>query len=154
MEYGINCVKGGIKYFKDKFGDDTATPLNAFKAAQLYSPCKVNDIQPSAVDVDFLSSVPVFNKPSILTELKEELPAYLAKAADVFPTTDELEWWKYKKAFLPAWSKAAQHVLLLQPSSAAAERVFSLLNASFGTSQENTLQDYLEASLMLQYNKR
>ena len=60
---------------------------------------------------------------------------------------------KYNKAFLPEWSKAAQHVLLLQPSSAAAERVFSLLNASFGNSQENTLEDYLEASLMLQYNK-
>ena len=42
----------------------------------------------------------------------KELPAYLAKAADSFPSTDELEW---RKEFLPARSKAAEHILLLQP---------------------------------------
>ena len=51
------------------------------------------------------------------------------------------------------WLKAAQKALLLQPSSAAAERVFSLLNNSFGATQASTLQDYLEATIMLQYNK-
>lgn len=154
MTYGMNCVKGGIDYFKDKFGDDSATPLNAFKAARLFSPYKVNDIQPSAIDVDSLSSIPSYNKPSVLTELKEELPTYLAKAADVSFTVDALEWWRRNKDFLPAWSKAVQKALLLQPSSAAVERVFSLLNNSFGTSQANSLQDYLEASIMLQYNKQ
>ena len=37
-------------------------------------------------------------------------------------------------------------------SFAASERVFSLLKASFSDQQELTLQDYVEASLMLQYN--
>ena len=36
---------------------------------------------------------------------------------------------------------------------AAAERVFSLLKASFNERQDGSLQDYIEASLMLQYNK-
>ena len=45
-------------------------------------------------------------------------------------------------------------VLLDQPSSAAAERVFSLLSASFHEEQENALSDYLQASAMLQYNNR
>ncbi len=40
------------------------------------------------------------------------------------------------------------------PSSVAAERVFSVLKASFNESQDHALQDYLESSLMLQYNKR
>ena len=44
-------------------------------------------------------------------------------------------------------------VLLMQPSSAAAERVFSLLKNSFGEQQDNSLQDYIECSMMLQYNK-
>ena len=43
---------------------------------------------------------------------------------------------------------------LLQPSSGAAERVFSVLNNSFGKRQLSTLEDYVEASVMLQYNKR
>ena len=45
-------------------------------------------------------------------------------------------------------------IILIQPSSAAAERVFSLLKASFNERQDGSLQDYIESSLMLQYNKR
>ncbi len=40
----------------------------------------------------------------------------------------------------------------MQPSSAASERVFSILKASFEEQQDSALQDYVEASLMLQYN--
>ena len=36
----------------------------------------------------------------------------------------------------------------------AAERVFSMLNRSFGDQQQNSLEDYVEATIMLQYNKR
>ena len=43
---------------------------------------------------------------------------------------------------------------IVQPSSAASERVFSLLKASFNEQQDSALQDCLESSLMLQYNKR
>ena len=53
----------------------------------------------------------------------------------------------------PHWSALARQVLLVQPSSAAAERVFSLLANSFGDQQNNALQDYVETSIMLQYNK-
>ena len=41
-----------------------------------------------------------------------------------------------------------------QPSSAAAEGVFSVLNNSFGANQTNSLEDYVEATVMLQYNNR
>ena len=43
-------------------------------------------------------------------------------------------------------------VLLFQPSSAAAERVFSLLQNSFQEQQFSALEDYIETSIMLQYN--
>ena len=39
-------------------------------------------------------------------------------------------------------------MLLMQPSSAAAERVFSFLKASFNERQENALEDYVEAAIM------
>ena len=42
-------------------------------------------------------------------------------------------------------------ILLVQPSSAAAERVFSLLQNSF-TQRQFSLEDYIETSIMLQYN--
>ena len=55
-----------------------------------------------------------------------------------------------------AWSceekwRLAATALFVQPSSAAAERVFSLLKSSFGDQQEAALQDYIETSLMLQF---
>ena len=49
---------------------------------------------------------------------------------------------------------ACKNVLLIQPSSAAAERAFSILCNSFGERQESSLQDYIECSIMLQYNGR
>ena len=49
---------------------------------------------------------------------------------------------------------SASMALLVQPSSAAAERVFSLLKCSFGDHQDSSLQDYIETSLMLQFNAR
>ena len=46
-----------------------------------------------------------------------------------------------------------KRVLLCQPSSAAAERVFSLLNNSFSDRKSHSLEDYIEISVMLQYNR-
>ena len=59
-----------------------------------------------------------------------------------------------KSEELPHWSNAVKKVLILQVSSAAAERVFSMLKASFSATQERSLRDYLEASVMLQFNRR
>ena len=68
------------------------------------------------------------------------------------PELDKLEWWKNH---LPNWSRACKTALLILPSSAAAaERVFSLLNNSFKESQTSALKDYIETSLMVQYNGR
>ena len=39
-------------------------------------------------------------------------------------------------------------------SAAACERAFSLLKASFGPQQDMTLQDYIQTSVMLQFNTR
>ena len=37
---------------------------------------------------------------------------------------DKLEWWKNHAVQLPFWSTGCQAILLLQPSFAAAERIF------------------------------
>ena len=79
---------------------------------------------------------------------------YIALAKDIDPSYDPLLFWKTHETNLPNWSKAAKSVLLVQPSSAASERIFSLLRNSFGERQNSSLQDYIEASLMLQYNNR
>ena len=79
---------------------------------------------------------------------------YIAAAEDVSNTTDVLEWWKSNETKLPHWAEAYKRALLVQPSSAAVESVSSLLNNSFCKQQEHSMEDYIESSLMLQYNKR
>ena len=127
--------------------------LAAFKAARLFSPLKLQEMQPDSAAVDSLSAFP-FLDPNILGNLKSELPQYMAAVEDVSPTYSPLEFWKTHALSLPAWATAARKVLLVQPSSASSERVFLLLNNSFGHQQNSALQDYIETSLMLQYNKR
>ena len=63
--------------------------------------------------------------------------------------TKVLEWWKSNESKLPHWAEACKCALLVQPSSAAVERVFSLLNNSFSKQQEHSMEDYIDA-----YNKR
>ena len=46
---------------------------------------------------------------------------------DIDPSYDPLLFWKRHESDLPNWSRAARQVLLVQPSSAASECVFSLL---------------------------
>ena len=46
------------------------------------------------------------------------------------------------------WSSLFKKVILVQPSLAASERVFSLLNNSFDNKQQNSLEDYVEAFII------
>lgn len=125
--------------------------MEIFKVARLFSPHKVIQIQPDAAALDCFQVLPFLTSDTI-AKLKVELPVYLAKATDISQELSLLTWWKMNSPSLPEWSAAAQHMLLVQPSSAASERVFSLLKNSFGEQQLSSLQDYVDASLMLQYN--
>ena len=50
---------------------------------------------------------------------------------------------------LPNWSSVARKIVI-QPSSGSVEHVFSLLNSMFDEQQDNSLQDYVQSSIMLQ----
>ena len=123
-------------------------PLQAFKAARLISPHNLQKIKPECASLTNLLVFP-FITPSNLAELKEEFPKYVALTEEVSSDYTILNFWKDHAAAIPKWSNAARKILLLQPSSAAAERVFSVLNNSFGDQQLSSLEDYLEASIMM-----
>ena len=86
---------------------------------------------------------------SILTNLKSELHVYVAAVEDISSDIEVLQWWKNHQNDLPWWSAA---LISVKPSSAASEQVFSLLANSFQCQQSSSLEDYIEVSLMLQYN--
>ena len=81
---------------------------------------------------------PFFDSDVVTKNFGMELPVYLVAAEDVFFEGDSTEkgkkkvgWWRDHSQDLLHWSAAAKKVFLVQPSSAAAERVFSLLAATF-----------------------
>ena len=152
--FACQCVQPGLEYFQNIFGsvDNLSQPLSCFKAARLIDPTRVNDLQPTAADVRELANFPFINDNDV-DGLILELPQYLAASNGVY-ATDILDWWKRHKEALPRWSREAAKIFLCQPSSTAAERVFSLLKASFSDQQQSALKDYIKTSLMLQYNGR
>ena len=101
--------------------------------------------------MDSLEIFPFISPTSHIPALKEELATYLSKADGVNITIDTLQWWKQYESSIPACAASAKKVLTVQPSSAVAEHVFSILN-SFNDQQDNSLQDYIEASVMLRFN--
>ena len=119
-------------------------------------PVAVQWMRPTAATVSALRVFPFLNSDRITDGLIAELPDYVAAAQDVVVTTEEekVKWWCQHVERLPRWSAAVKQVLLVQPSSAAAERAFSQFSAAFSDQQDRALADYLQASVMLQYNKR
>jgi hypothetical protein len=87
----------------------------------------------------------------IFSSLDRELAEYLAATDGVSMNSEDkkLTLWAANSKTLPNWSAFVQKLLLLQPSSASAERVFSLLNNVFNGQQDSSLTVYLESSVML-----
>ena len=65
---------------------------------------------------------------------------------------EKLVWWAAQSDTLPHWAGVVKKLLVIQPSSASTERVFILLNNAFNDQQDNALEDYLEASVIIRYN--
>ena len=64
------------------------------------------------------------------------------------------QFWRAARALVPNLAKLARYAFLIVPSSAAAERIFSLLKRYFSLLQMHTaLTDLTEGSCMLKYNK-
>ena len=151
--YGKSCVEPAIQYYRERLNSSMKTPLEAFKAARIFSPSKVQEMQVSVSTVDELAAFPFFDT-ATLAHLKTELPQYIAACAGVDPSYDVCKFWHTHVDTLPHWSAAAAKVAVVQPSSAAAERAFSILKRSFSDCQTGALQDLLETSIMLQFNDR
>ena len=62
----------------------------------------------------------------------------MAASDEVSTEIDQIAWWKRHAIELPKWASAFKKILLVQPSSAAAERVFSILQR-FTVQQQSSL---------------
>lgn len=158
MTTAKQCVRPAIQYFRQRFNHCQGSLFNAikmFKAVRIVCPVQARQLQIGLNEVEALRVLQCVDDDDTIARLCEELPIYLTAAADA--TLDagstRLKWWQ-EQTRLPNWQRLAKIVFAILPSSAPAERVFSLLQASSTKQQGHRLVDQLEASLMLQYNQR
>ena len=153
---GVSAVDGAIWRSRKVHGRSKGCkglPADSSTTSRDFS---VQWLWPTDASVESLRAFPFLDSDAIINGLKAELPVYLAAAEDfnVLNEEQKVEWWHRQEERLPRWAMAVKQVLLIQPSSAAAERVFSILKASFNEQQDCALVDYIQASVMAQYNKR
>ena len=151
---GKACIQPGLRFYQEKFSGQFHGTVCVFKAARLCCPVQVQSQAPTAASLEEFRNFPFITDDTI-ANLACELPLYLAAADGVTVSceNDKLTWWPAHKESLPNWASLVKTLLLIQPSSASAERAFSLLANAFGPQQETVLQDYLEACVMIQYNR-
>ena len=150
------CVRPAIAYFREKFShidSPLQRAVQLFKALRMFCPFKVASLNLVPNRIDDLRRLPAWDHDETIRQLKTELPIYLVAAREAGPADSEtqLQWWR-KQTRLPTWQLAAKAVFSLVPSSAPAERVFSLLKAHTNHLQTHTLENHLETALMLQFN--
>ena len=163
----VNGVRQAYTYLENRLTNNCQTP---YHCAAAYEICRVSQLfDPSfaavhltTVFVDKLcDAVPALR--GAAAALKAELVTYqvAARAAaaldhgDVKAFTEGvLVFWRKHGTEMPAWRKAAKIIFAIPPTSAASERVFSLLEAMFGKDQDSALSDLIQGALMLRYNDR
>ena len=75
--YAKSCVQPGFDYFFSQFHGELGDTLAAFKAAGLFLPHKVCELQVDASSVDSLTAFPFLRNETLLSGMKSELPTYL-----------------------------------------------------------------------------
>ena len=151
--YAKGCIDPAYAYFHAKFDNDLKPAIQVFKAARYFSPATTSELKPDASNLDILQSLSFLTSADI-TNLKKCTSTLPCSCRRPCQSVDPIKWWEMHLEQLPHWANAYKNVILVQPSSAAAERVFSLLTNSFGQQQTSSLEDYISVSVMLQYNKR
>ena len=162
--HGLSVLEPGYAYFKQKImGDesdgqnpaDLAGMVHLFKTARYLHPCRAVELGFSLALIDEFLTVKAVKKGTIsIQNLRNELPQYLAACQGVSLDIDLKEFWRNRAGILPTFVSLFVHFCLLQPSSGACERVFSIVKNLFDPQQSHALHDYVETAVMVNYNSR
>ena len=148
------CITPGLRFYQRKFSQEFHDLVCAFRNARLCCLVQVQQLRPTAASFHELRNFSFLDNDAVITGNSDELLRYLA-SADGTQTEIEYEkvqWWARHEASLPNWPSALKKMLQVQPRSASAERVFSIMKNFYTDQQENALEETVEASVMLLYN--
>ena len=163
----VACVKKAYAYLEDRITDNCTAPYHCSasyevcRVSQLFDPSFATANVTLAFVDELCAAIPAFAGKAAALKAEVEVYRVAARTAppidhgDVKAFTEALlTFWSTQGKKMPTWREAAKIVFAIPPSSAASERVFSLLKAMFGEAQDSSLADVIQAALMLRYNKR
>ena len=124
-----------------------------FRSVILCCPVQVQQLHPTAASVEQLRMF--LDGDAIIQGLTARHPRYLAIADGTVLETEKekLLSWSRNEVNLPNWSSIVKKVILVQPSSTSAERVFSIMKNFFTNQQDAGLEESVKASFMLCNNQ-
>ncbi len=160
-----------LKYFNNKFFSaedeskisNLAADVERYKYARYFVPQQLLILNPQHFELVHLQKCFKFlcDDDETIRLLQEELALYMILARESMNANEEdcepeqvLQWFRMRHDRLPTWASVAQTVALYQVSSAAIERVFSLLTGMFTPQQAAAKADYIESAVMMKYNQR
>ncbi len=154
LDEAIACIQPGIDYANKMYGDNgkLKRTIQVYEACELWNPGYIS----ASTSLDSLVHLK-FLDINVRSQLVREFPAYVAVAKTLsVPLTPKtlLDFFCKNQKSFSTWSKTSKDICSLAPSEAAAERVFGLADAMFSDQQRHSLQDTMEASVMLRYNDR
>lgn len=137
--------------------------MDILKICRLTSPFTFKRLKPTFAELkSAIEGVKFFDKKDIASmmsgyteyvRLAEEIPPLKVDAT----VSDELEaivaFWRTNAHQLRKLNLFVRYCFTIQCSSACVERVFSILKNSFDDKQKLALEDYVQLSLMRQYNR-
>ena len=159
VAHDIGDEKKNLKLAQDKFEvantyfktqlELLEPQMKIFKAARLFSPRNVARGPCNPNVVEDLRAVSLFNDVAVIDKLKQEFPDYHTLAEGCESGTNLLVWWPRVSGQIPTWVWACKIMLLCQPSSGAAERVFAVLRDAIDKQHQSALEVFQAVSVMI-----
>jgi len=125
--------------------------LQVAKAACYFSPKKILDLSEDNLNSDL--KVLKFITPEVLSKLHQEYPRYCVLSKNFISSNSIEDWWIRHNDELSTWFQCYSKLILIQTSSAVAERNLSKFNEQFVGGNLCSLEDYIEAAMLLSNNK-
>lgn len=158
MKDYLEKIKPALDYFDYHVQDSCfSSSTKAFWVAEYLDPTfvmpelRVGELRSCLDNFIFLSAQ---EKQALVDEYPsyQKLQSHLVMENKEMTCSEIFDWWVSVKTQLPCWYQLAIQVAVLKPTSASAERVFSILKNNFSHSQEKSLEDLYQTVLMSRCN--
>ena len=157
-------VQGAREYFNTTILGTLAAEIAVYKTCKLVNPIAMQlfaslpDFTAAVRSLDRFNDADINAMSVEYSTYRHLIITFAEEEHDCTTHEDKLEaimgFWKTKWHDIPTIEKLARYCKTLTPSSAAAERVFSVLKQLFSllNQMKTTLQDYVETAVMMRYN--